>query len=246
MDEITEKNNILDENLKNKIENKELLSLKNNNINNVYSNNYNNYNNNNNRGIIDFNNIPLGLNLSRYKSIKKFGITFYHIGNIYAFGFINESSEPLFCIDNSWYFQSFIYFAQIILVIIGNLLFRKLELWKQIIYNLLLFIFFLIYTALIILNPGIVIKNQKGYKHTGHCRICNIFFLPEENVSHCYDCNICVKRFDHHCSVVRKCITKKNFILFISMIVMFVLLYVYSLVNCIYYFVNYYKKIKKK
>ena len=237
MDEITEKNNILDENLKNKIENKELLSLK-----NINSKN-NNYNNN--RGILEFNDIPLGLNLSRYKSIKKFGITFYHIGNIYAFGFINESSEPLFCIDNSWYFQSFIYLVQIILVIIGNILFRKLELWKQIIYNLLLFIFFLIYTALITLNPGIVIQNQKGYKHTGHCRICNIYFLPEENVCHCYDCNICVKRFDHHCSVVRKCITKKNFILFISMIVMFVLLYVYSLVNVIYYFIDYYKKIKK-
>ena len=237
MDEITEKNNILDENLKNKIENKELLSLK-----NINSKN-NNYNNN--RGILEFNDIPLGLNLSRYKSIKKFGITFYHIGNIYAFGFINENSEPLFCIDNSWYFQSFIYLVQIILVIIGNILFRKLELWKQIIYNLLLFIFFLIYTALITLNPGIVIQNQKGYKHTGHCRICNIYFLPEENVCHCYDCNICVKRFDHHCSVVRKCITKKNFILFISMIVMFVLLYVYSLVNVIYYFIDYYKKIKK-
>ena len=238
MDEITEKKNILDENLKNKIENKELLSLK-----NINSKN-NNYNNN--RGILEFNDIPLGLNLSRYKSIKKFGITFYHIGNIYAFGFINENSEPSFCIDNSWYFQSFIYLVQIILVIIGNILFRKLELWKQIIYNLLLFIFFLIYTALITLNPGIVIQNKKGYKHTGHCRICNIYFLPEENVCHCYDCNICVKRFDHHCSVVRKCITKKNFILFISMIVMFVLLYVYSLVNIIYYFVDYYKKIKKK
>ena len=248
MEETIEKNNIrklhnFDESLND--ENKELLSQKNNNTNNIYSNNIN-YNNNNN-SILDFKDIPEGLNLSRYKSKKLFGITFYRIGNIYAFGFINESLDPLFCIDYMWYFHLMIYFVLIILLFAGNyFLFRKLELWKQIIYNVLLFIFFLVYSALTFLNPGIVIRNQKGYKHIGYCRICNIYFLPEENVSHCYECNICVKRLDHHCSVVRKCITKKNMILFILMIVCFVLLYVYSLVHIIYFFVDYYKRIKKK
>lgn len=194
-----------------------------------------------------FKDIPVGINLSRYKTTKKFGITFYHIGNLYVFGFINEGSEPLFCIDNMWYIHLIIYFLIIAFIFSGNyFLFRKLELWKQMIYNILLFIFFIIYSALVLLNPGIIIKNQKGYRHTGYCRRCNIYFLPEENVYHCYDCNICVKKFDHHCSVVRKCITKKNFCLFISMIVNFVILYVYSLVILVFYLVGYYKEIKKK
>ena len=240
--------NNFDESIKNDIENKELLSLKNNNSKNKNSNNFNNLNNfNNNKEILDFKDIPIGLNLSRYKSKKIFGITFYHIGNIYAFGFINDSSEPLFCIDNMWYIQLIVYFLQIIIFFVGNhYLFRKLELWKQIIYNLLLFSFFLIYSALIFLNPGIVINNQKGYRYTGYCRICNVYYLPEEDVYHCDDCDVCVKRLDHHCSVVRKCITKKNFTLFILMIVNFVLIYVYCLFNLIYFFLRYYKKIKKK
>ena len=185
------------------------------------------------------------LDLSRYKSTKKFGITFYRIGNVYVFGFIKKDADPLFCIDSKWYFHSILYIITIIIIIVGNrYLFSKVELWKQIIYNLLIFALFLSYTVLIILNPGYVIRSKKGYKHIGYCRKCNIFFLPEENVYHCFDCNICVKQLDHHCSVVRKCITKKNCIYFVSVIVFFVLLYVYSLVNIIIYFIDYYKKIK--
>ena len=200
-----------------------------------------------NKDFIEQKELSPKLNLSRYKTSKLFGITFYHIGNTYAFGFINNSSEPLFCIDKSWYFHLIILIIVIILAFTGNhYLFSSLSAWKQITYNILLFLFFIIYGALILLNPGIVITSQKGYKHTGYCRRCNIFFLPEENVYHCYDCNICVKKLDHHCSVVRKCITNKNFILFILMIINFVLLYVFSLVNLIYFLVDYFNNRKKK
>ena len=186
------------------------------------------------------------LNLERYKSTKLFGITFYHIGNLYVFGFINDSSEPLFCLDKKWYLHLIILFIEIILAFVGNYyLFIKLELWKLIIYNILLLLLCLNYNALIILNPGIIIKSQKGYMHTGYCKKCNIYFIPENNLYHCYDCDICVRNIDHHCTVVSKCITKKNFILFISMIVIFVIYYVYTLVNLIFFCVDFFKKKKK-
>ena len=225
-------------------EEKQFLSFKNVNSNNEYLNDDNTYFNNN---IIESNEFSPKLNLSKYKTTKLFGITFYHIGNLYVFGFINNSTEPLFCIDNMWYLHFIIFFLEIILAFAGNYyLFRKLALWKQIIYNILLLSMLFIYNALILLNPGIVITSQKGYTYTGYCKKCELYFLPENYVSHCYSCNVCVKRLDHHCSVVRKCITKKNFILFIAMIVNFVLLYVYSLFNIVYYVIDFYNKRKKK
>lgn len=185
-------------------------------------------------------------NLSRYKKIKKFGITFYHIGRIYAFGFFKNSEEPIFCIEERFYFHSIIYSIITAVLYFGNYyLFSKLEQWKQIIFNLLLLLFFLIYTGLISLNPGLVLKNQKGARHSGYCKRCNIYFLPEDIVCHCYDCGVCVKKYDHHCGIVRKCITKKNIFLFISMIVSFLIIYIYSLVNLILYLIEYYNKKKK-
>ena len=204
------------------------------------------YKNNNNNNTFEQKDSSYHLDLSRYKSTKVFGITFYHVGNIYVFGFYKDSLDPLFCIDNMWYFHLIIYFIIIVLAFVGNIyLFGKLELWRQIIYNILLFSFFIAYSILILLNPGIIIKSQKGYKQIGYCKKCNIYFLPEENTYHCLLCDVCVREIDHHCSVVRKCITKKNFIYFIAMIVNFVLLYVYVITNLILYLVDYHKKIKK-
>ena len=123
------------------------------------------YKNNNNNNTFEQKDSSYHLDLSRYKSTKVFGITFYHVGNIYVFGFYKDSLDPLFCIDNMWYFHLIIYFIIIVLAFVGNIyLFGKLELWRQIIYNILLFSFFIAYSILILLNPGIIIKSQKGYK----------------------------------------------------------------------------------
>ena len=187
------------------------------------------------------------LDLSKYKSTKVFGITFYKIGNLYVFGFIKNSSEPLFCIDNMWYFNLIIYIIIVVLAFTGNYyLFRKLELWKQIIYNILLVLFSILFSILILLNPGINIKSKKGYNHIAYCKLCNIYFRPEDKIYHCFECNVCVKQLDHHCSFLRKCITKKNFIYFFLMLANFIILYLFSILYLILYLIDYYKKIKKK
>ena len=228
-----EENNNID---KNDVESKQLL-----------------YNNKNNtpstkehfKGLDETNNFQS--NLSRYKTTKKFGITFYHIGKLYCFGFFKNSEDPIFCIETKFYFHSIIYSILLAVFYFGNhYLFSKLERWKQVTFNLLLLLFFLIYTALITLNPGLVLKSKKGARHTGYCTKCNIYFLPEDIVYHCYECGVCVKRYDHHCGVVRKCITKKNFIFFILMIVSFLVIYVYFIVNLVLYLIEYYNNKKKK
>ena len=136
---------------------------------------------------------------------------------------------------------------EIILAFTGNYyLFSKLETWKQMTFNILLVTMFFFYTILVTLNPGIVLQNEKGFVHTGYCKVCDICFIPEKNVSHCSCCNICMRNIDHHCSVVRKCITKRNIFFFFAMVGNFILLYVFSLFNLIFFLIDYYRRIKKK
>ena len=36
----------------------------------------------------------------------------------------------------------------------------------------------------------------------------------DENTGHCFDCNVCVEGYDHHCPWTGKCIGKKNLAFF--------------------------------
>ena len=72
-----------------------------------------------------------------------------------------------------------------------------------------------------VLNPGIPtnknnidldVLKRKYYQ----CTLCNsIVFKNNEYITyHCQYCNICVEKFDHHCSFVGKCIGKNNITIF--------------------------------
>ena len=248
MESITQENEPKTNYKINQSENVQLLSEKNSNIINIQNNTSNNsdYNNNNpNDKIISYSFDP-----SKYKKSKLFGINFYRVGNLYIFGFLSNNSEPLFCLDSGWYYQCIIYIVEFLIFYFGNkYLYSNVETWKQVIFNLLLILFFFIYTALILINPGIIIKNEKAdekHRDVMLCRKCKLYILMESNTQHCYDCKVCVRKLDHHCTVVRRCITNRNFWLFVGMVVAFILIYIFSLVNLIFYLVGRYKKIKHK
>ncbi|EYC40488.1 hypothetical protein Y032_0610g624 [Ancylostoma ceylanicum] len=56
----------------------------------------------------------------------------------------------------------------------------------------------------------------------GFCNICQIHV--KEKTKHCRRCNICVEVFDHHCIWLNNCIGKKNYRLFIVLLVSIVFL----------------------
>ena len=181
--------------------------------------------------------------LSKFKSKKICGITFYKVGNIYIFGFVKGSHEPLFSMDSKWYLHLIIFSIVFIIYYTGNkFLFCKFENWKQIIFNVILSLFLIFYFLLTFINPGVVIHSKKGLYGSLSCTKCNIYYLPQDKVTHCSSCGVCMRNLDHHCSVFRRCITKRNIILFFGIIFLFIALYVYSLIFIILFCVNFVSK----
>ena len=67
-----------------------------------------------------------------------------------------------------------------------------------------------------------------NYKYCGTCSI-----IRPIRSSHCYDCNTCVERCDHHCPWVGNCVGKRNYIFFYLFIFTFTFMLIYIVAFCI-------------
>ena len=76
-------------------------------------------------------------------------------------------------------------------------------------------LFFIPYTATFLLNNGYPERNEKSLigeprKKYQYCQVCEIWTRKDKNVEHCYECDICVEGYDHHCPWTGKCIGEKT------------------------------------
>ena len=79
------------------------------------------------------------------------------------------------------------------------------------------------------------------YKYCGTCSI-----MRPMRSSHCFDCNNCVEKCDHHCPWVGNCVGKRNYIYFYFFVVTFSLLLFYIVGFCIAHIWKYlYDQIKR-
>ena len=79
-------------------------------------------------------------------------------------------------------------------------------------------------------------KNSKifhlGYvRHYKYCGTCTI--MRPIRSSHCFDCNNCVERCDHHCPWIGNCVGKRNYIYFYLFVVTLTIMLLYLEAFCI-------------
>ena len=97
-----------------------------------------------------------------------------------------------------------------------------------------------------IINPGIperkyysksyiqTIKKEEKSKYI-KCKICNIITPKNLNVTHCYNCNVCVINHDHHCTCFGKCVGKNNCCTFYTALVTIPLYMVMGFITLVAY-----------
>ena len=156
-------------------------------------------------------------------------------GNLFVFCFIRN--QPLIVIGMKnicqiLFYQFFLHFSYIFIHLrIIHTVFPYMRFMLTIFYLMN----FLNHLYLVLINPGIpscdnfskkALKeiNKDDRRYFEVCEICNIIVDSYEEVRHCNRCNICLKKMDHHCSWVGKCIAKNNYFTF-QMLVFSTLLY---------------------
>ena len=147
---------------------------------------------------------------------RKLSEYFYKkIGNTYTF-FGDKDGSPLIVIGPHW--PMYLCFCSFICI--GYMCFfyyfwNSFANYTKIIGVFVLLVFYISYTLTFLINPGIpkydenAIMGQPREKYR-FCNYCKIWVNMDENTGHCFDCNVCVEGYDHHCPWTGKCIGKKN------------------------------------
>ena len=146
---------------------------------------------------------------------QKSNYIYLKLGNTYTF-FGDKDGSPLIVIGPHW--TMYLCLCPIMTIIY---LFFFLHYWNYMnfLFKLSGFIsfstFFISYTHIFLANPGIPKYDEnaiigKPREKYSFCRRCGIWKRMDKNVYHCFDCDICVEGYDHHCPWTGKCVAKKN------------------------------------
>ena len=71
-----------------------------------------------------------------------------------------------------------------------------------------------------------------------------MYINKERKTTHCYDCDICIEKHDHHCPWTGKCIGDKNIISYYIFVVSIFLLFIHF--GIVFAFIDKEQLFKKK
>ena len=137
------------------------------------------------------------------------------LGNTYTF-FGDKDGSPYIVIGPHWFMYA--WFCSIMSAIY---LFFFIHYWNHMNFlfkltGLIAYLtYFISYTFIFVSNPGIpkydenAILGKPREKYT-FCRRCGIWRNMDKNAYHCFDCDICIEGYDHHCPWTGKCVAKNN------------------------------------
>ena len=159
------------------------------------------------------------------------------IGNTFCF-FGDKFGNPKILIGPHWpMYICFCSFMTFCFIMLFHSIWNMLNLFLKISGLINFLLFFFTYTYIFLANPGmptinensIIGKPRDKYKY---CNECKIWVSNQPTTEHCFECNICVEGYDHHCPWTGKCIGKRNicfFYIFITSILFSFAYFVFSL-----------------
>ena len=132
------------------------------------------------------------------------------------FAFIDRYGNPLLIIGpNIVMYVCFCGIISLIMLGIYLTLWNKLGYIMRILGNICFWTYFISYTHCSLINPGYP-KNDLGRNYGSpnkdyyYCNLCHFYVRRDKFASHCFDCDICIENFDHHCPWTGHCIGKNN------------------------------------
>ena len=138
------------------------------------------------------------------------------LGNTFAF-FGDRDGNPLFIVGPHWP----MYFCFSSLVTIGiSLFFYSFWSFLHVFFKAagvaVYLVFMSSYTYTFLINPGYPkhdLDSRTGQPRAKflYCQRCQMWVNVEKKTNHCFDCDICVEGYDHHCPWTSKCIGRRNF-----------------------------------
>ena len=146
---------------------------------------------------------------------KSQSFCYKRIGNTFAF-LGDREGNPLFMVGPHW----LMYFCFSSLVSVGVFLFNyAFWVYLHIVFKVagivIYSIFIISYTYTFLINPGYP-KHDLGSR-TGEprgkyrfCQRCKMWVNVDKKTNHCFDCDICIEGYDHHCPWTSKCIGVGN------------------------------------
>ena len=175
-----------------------------------------------------------------YKLYKFCGILFCRMGNLITFYFDKKNNySPKFSIGPHWFITLFL---NILIISIGMVLYlfiiKQLQKLLKVGYYILYFTIIFLADRAALLHPGIEMDKSPSQNKYSFCNICKIYYNPDDKVSHCSMCNVCVTKMDHHCIWIGKCVGKNNLFAFFEMIIAVGIFYVYNIICLILFNMN--------